>query len=651
MRHWLRCTPLLALLTGCEPLLAPRAPQAPTVGSIQVSTPTTGLDLAGSFVQVDDATARAMAPNKTSTWTELRPGSHTVRVLGLPGNCTVQGDNPRTVTVREGESTSASFAIVCGAASGVIEIATATTGLDTPPSYAVLFDGALSQHLPPNGFSRLNGVAGGSHAVQLTGVSRNCEAAGGNTRDVSVAVGGPKRDTVHVVFEVTCTVARGVVEITTATAGLDFPAAYSVVVDGTVVRSVAPTGFVRLSDVDVGRHAVGLAGIGANCGVAGGTSRDVNIAVGGMTRDTARLAFDVTCTAATGVIEIAFGAATPDFGNEFQYRIGNDAPRPLTVNATTRFKVDGGQHVVALADVPTNCSVVGSASQTVVVTTGGFTRDTVRVALQVQCTRSEKIAFSRDNLLMVVDTDGYNPAALSAGFDPSWSPDGGRIVFTRYDCDYYYYYYPCLNLGLFVLDRRAGVVPDVQLTTQNDRMPAWKPDGSEIAFVRDSRYIHVMKSDGLDVRLIALPAHTFIVSRPDWSPDGTRFVFACSDDMTGYTDVCVINRNGTGFTWITNTGRSNDQPAWSPDGARIVFVHVDFQDDRGQLLQRNIAIMNADGTGMTVLTPGYSPAWSRDGSRIVFNDPQKGLFMMRTDGSGRIQLTNNSGDNGPAWRP
>src|SRR5262249_36909273 len=79
-------------------------------------------------------------------------------------------------------------------------------------------------------------------------------------------------------------------------------------------------------------------------------------------------------------------------------------------------------------------------------------------------------------------------------------------------------------------------------------------------------------------------------------------------------------------------------PDWSPDGRRIVF-ELDYADGSGG----GVVVMNADGSGLTNLTPtpvccNGQPSFTPDGRRIVFErfDPDTGddaIWSMKTDGT------------------
>jgi Tol biopolymer transport system component len=145
---------------------------------------------------------------------------------------------------------------------------------------------------------------------------------------------------------------------------------------------------------------------------------------------------------------------------------------------------------------------------------------------------------------------------------------------------------------------------------------------------------------------------------PAWSPDGTRIAFARFFDDNQFTDLAVINVDGSGLQRLTTA--SGEYPTWSPDGARIAFATA--RDGNYE-----IYVMNSDGTGQTRLTnnPAYdmSPAWSPDGTRIAFDTqrdyvspaevgigPEFEIHLMNSDGSGDTRLTvNTQEDRFPDW--
>ena len=100
----------------------------------------------------------------------------------------------------------------------------------------------------------------------------------------------------------------------------------------------------------------------------------------------------------------------------------------------------------------------------------------------------------------------------------------------------------------------------------DDKDPAWSPDGTQIAFARGTRgppgahEIYVMDSDGRNVR--ALTDGPGDKGGPSWSPDGTRLAFFSVLDGDG--SIFIMDADGGNVVRITQAEGVDEKPAWSP---------------------------------------------------------------------------------------
>src|SRR4029453_609522 len=125
---------------------------------------------------------------------------------------------------------------------------------------------------------------------------------------------------------------------------------------------------------------------------------------------------------------------------------------------------------------------------------------------------------------------------------------------------------------------------------------------------------------------------------PDWSPDGSKLVFSPGHEHRPlFCSVALVNADGTGLTDLSTgqTGCEGD-PAFTPDGQRIVFGHFDDKADT-----ENIGTMGLTGGDRRRLTNRndsgtVDPNVSPDGRWITFvrgrSDTAKALSRRRPGG-------------------
>lgn len=134
--------------------------------------------------------------------------------------------------------------------------------------------------------------------------------------------------------------------------------------------------------------------------------------------------------------------------------------------------------------------------------------------------------------------------------NPSWSPDGRRLVFESRRTG---------TANLWIIDADGRNLRQLTPTARGeDTHPAWSPDGRTIVFDsdRDGRWtLRTIHPDGTDDRRLLDPGTDTtgeFARHPNWSPDGRRIVFDRRRDG-GDTEVWVVDADGSNQRQITDT--------------------------------------------------------------------------------------------------
>ncbi len=195
--------------------------------------------------------------------------------------------------------------------------------------------------------------------------------------------------------------------------------------------------------------------------------------------------------------------------------------------------------------------------------------------------------------------------------------------------------------NLCAYDRKTGTVVAMfepsRMRGENVKFPAVSPDGRFLAvcygpegmeslallsvadFLANRPQLNVL----VPGQRILFQATSKGAASPAWSPDGRKIVFARSTMTSQFvsSDLAIVNADGTGLRTLTHFGPRHicTHPCFSPDGKRIAFTvltgkhgMISPTDMVTYQFSADIYTMNIDGTDVKRITSDGSsaePAW------------------------------------------
>jgi Tol biopolymer transport system component len=289
-----------------------------------------------------------------------------------------------------------------------------------------------------------------------------------------------------------------------------------------------------------------------------------------------------------------------------------------------------------------------------------------------------KVFYEKDGDIWSVNPDGTGAVDLTPGNTfpeqrPSPSADGRHVVFQAFSGGGWY-----IGRGWNIFSMNADGSNQVDLTNTEEPVinfePSFSPDGSKIVFMRQGlsggdRDIWVMDANGTGaVNLTNSPGVN--ETEPEFSSDGTKIVYvkpASTDEFSN--DIWVMNADGSSSKQLTETNPliHNVGPAWSPDSTKIAYSTVECPPPPppgeypacGKPTASGLHVMNADGTERTLLLNEGNQirsaqlSWSPDGTRIAFHSWVAGGIISTVEATGGAPtlLVANTGARDPSWAP
>jgi TolB protein len=247
------------------------------------------------------------------------------------------------------------------------------------------------------------------------------------------------------------------------------------------------------------------------------------------------------------------------------------------------------------------------------------------------------------------DADGKHQTRLTD--DPAddvsavWSPQGDKIAFlsARRRNGYEIYLMNADGSNQRPLRDASPVVPFNF---------AWSPDGTRLAYEDGDVYVIAVDGNDPAVNVSVNKAPGSFDKEPNWSPNGGQLIVrnftACP--AGGCSDLYVVNAFDGGGRYQLVTGPGFDQgPRWSPAGGLVAY--------EGDRSGRGIYVTAADGTGSETLVSGSvgsvgSAVWSPDGSRLAFMSTSGAVYVVKSDGTGLLNVSDVQATSGNIfWSP
>ncbi len=169
-------------------------------------------------------------------------------------------------------------------------------------------------------------------------------------------------------------------------------------------------------------------------------------------------------------------------------------------------------------------------------------------------------------------------------------------------------------------EKEPALIP-IQLTFLENLAadPSWSPDGSKLIFLgleKDQMKggLYTINSDGTGITSIG-PWERDHLFNPSWSPVSNKVVAYGERENSG---LFLVDLGEDWAKRVQLTAQKVEHASWSPDGKKIAY-NV-YNEDKSF---SSIWVMNADGSGKTRLTTdedGFctGPSFGYDGLKIVY---------------------------------
>ncbi len=179
--------------------------------------------------------------------------------------------------------------------------------------------------------------------------------------------------------------------------------------------------------------------------------------------------------------------------------------------------------------------------------------------------------------------------------DPTWFPDGNRILFQR---DLSHGNGTIWNSEFLIYDIKNQIEYKFRENHPTDDYPRISPDGKQVGFTSmrsGSWNIHAINLENGAVKQLTDNKGNAQITYMSWAPDGKRFAYVKMDGREDTVWIQNLNVRGGKRLSIPTNGDNNVYryaPSWSLSGKYIMYPEAELTSDNAKSLAMRVNIQN-----------------------------------------------------------
>lgn len=180
----------------------------------------------------------------------------------------------------------------------------------------------------------------------------------------------------------------------------------------------------------------------------------------------------------------------------------------------------------------------------------------------------------QDDEIFISDYDGSALEALTensgcSDYGASWSSQSLKIAYSK-NCDH-----EEGSSHIYLMNPDGSDTQQLTSLSGESWDPKWSPDGQRIVFSHkpnnsENWSVHIINVDGSG--LIAL--NNAQGWKPSWAPNKDQIAFTSNTE--GFWNIYITNTLDKEPTMVTENGSDSTNPVWSPNGEKIAFADNRF---------------------------------------------------------------------------